>query len=547
MSSRESTVLGVALDIRIIPLTALRESSTNPRKHFDEKKLGELAASIRDRGVLEPILVRPVDGAFEVVAGARRFRASKDAGKADIPAIVREYSDEEAFEVQIEENDQRDDLAPLDRAEAYAALAARGKSAAEIAAIVKRRTPEVASTLALATLPKRVKDAVASGLLPVPHAALIARIPDATLQEQALGRILRDFGDEKPVVAAMPLKLARQVVEEEFMAPLSAAAFDPEDASLSALGACSTCPHLASNNRDLFGDVKRKAVCTNPKDFRVKTENHLRRMKENGHSVLLSKKEVRRAFPVEGNPHHLAKEFVDLERICADDPRRRTYETLLSRAAKLKTVYVMVDHQVRRLYPSAALVDALVTSGHAFAKPKRRLRGDGTKGTERDSTGKADRIVRDAVARELAKCLASARVSAHDWVDLFLRTVALAEGWKLGVVIRRHGFKGTAEEFAEQREAVLVNLLTGMTDGQKRALTLDLLISDWDTKQADEDRQHLYRDVLKLAGVDPVAIGKRALDEAKLARAGAQRVESAVPAGSAKPSRSTAPPAKAVG
>jgi len=108
------------------PLSSIQESQTNPRRQFDEAKLAELTDNIRLHRVLQPLLVRPLpdgaEGSYELVAGARRFRASKLAGKSSIPATVRELTDTQCLELQLIENLQRADVHELDQARAYAAL-----------------------------------------------------------------------------------------------------------------------------------------------------------------------------------------------------------------------------------------------------------------------------------------------------------------------------------------------------------------------------------------------------------------------------------------
>jgi len=534
-----------AVSSTLVPLSSLTESPTNPRKHFDQKKLDELAASIKERGVLEPILIRRngKEGSHEIVAGARRFRASKLAGKTDIPAILCEFSDDEVLEIQLEENDQRDDLTPLDRAEAYAVLAARGKSVKDIARVVKRKTSEVAATLALVKLPKPVKDALASGLIDLRYANLIARIPDTKLQEIALIRIVPMYGGGVGLRAPVPFALAKQIVEEEFMAPLSAAPFDTEDATLSPLGACATCPHLASNNRDLFGDVKMKAICTNPMDFRLKTENYLKRLRENGHTVLLAKDEVRRAFPQEGNPHYLAKGYIDLEDVCPADPKARTYEALLSRPAKLKTVYALVENRVRKLYPSAALAEALTASGHAFAKPQTKNAsgnsGGNGNGKEAESMANDERVIADAVSLELARKLRDVKLGLGEWTDLVLRIVIADAPWNFEKVFRRHGFDGTSQDLAKHEERIVGERLAAMSAAEKRALLVDLLVGAWGTS-IEKRHQAIYREVLKLAGVNPVTVGRRALASAK---GGKTAPEPATTHPKARSAQSATPPA----
>ena len=120
VASGTKAVPPVVSSIQDIPLAKIRESKTNPRRVFDDTKLAELAENIRQHGVLQPILVRPLPegeaGMYELVAGARRFRASKIAKRESIPATVRELTDAQALELQVIENVQRVDVHPLDEA-----------------------------------------------------------------------------------------------------------------------------------------------------------------------------------------------------------------------------------------------------------------------------------------------------------------------------------------------------------------------------------------------------------------------------------------------
>jgi ParB/RepB/Spo0J family partition protein len=519
MSSASSVQSSSSTSFQLIPLGKLGESPTNPRKHFDAGKLEELSRSIKEVGVLEPLIVRVHKNgdstAFQVVCGARRFRASKLAGLPEVPATVREFTDDQVRLIQLAENGAREDLTPLDEAEAYAALAADGLDASAIAKTLGKKTREVARRLPLAKLAKRVKEAIASGLLPVGHAEFLARIPDAKLQEEALERFLYDaneYGEGKPLYAAVPLAIAKRIVEEEFMTALSVAIFDPEDALLSPLGACSKCPHLAGNNRDLFGDVKAKAVCTNPKDFRLKVENHLAKLRDSGYTVLISKNEVKRAFPF-GGSDEVGKEFVDLERMCIDDPKRRTFEELLGRGEKLKTVFALRDNRVRKLYLAKDIRAALVASGHSFAKEKKAQQPGNGKDAAR-SAAKLEEIGNAAVSRELAAKLRSVKLTPGGWIELLLQIVVLVQDWRVESVISRHGFEGTLEEFKKNRERIVPDRIAAMTDAEKRAFLVDLLIGDW-IHTSNEPEQEFYRHVLKLAGVNFVKVANAAVDAAK--------------------------------
>jgi len=502
----------------MIAVALIDESPINPRKHFDKTQLEELAASVAEYGILEPLLVREKEnGRYEVVAGARRIRAAKMVKLAEVPVMIREFTDAEVFRVQLAENLDRADLTPLEEAEAFGKLRDEGNSVQEVARIVKRRTPEVAARLGLLTLPKKVKDALASGLLPVGHAELIGRIPDKKLQEDALAEILRDWSEHdesKKVVAPLPLAAAKRLVEEQFMTSLDNAAFDPEDIDLSPLGACSTCPHRSGNATLLFGDVKRKNLCTNPADFRLKTEKHLQRLKEAGYAVLLRKEDVKRAFPYADNPYHLSPDYIDLERTCPFDPKNRTYQSLLGRNGKLKTVFALVDGQVRLLYPAKEIRSALVEAGHAFAKEKQKHAAQATNARPSKSERAIARAVTDALEREVARRLGAAKLSQSVWSELFAWGLVLAEGWRVEEVLRRHGFDGTKEEFAENRDKVVRELMDGMSTGERLAFALDFIVGDFHAATANDAQRAYHKDLAAMLGIDAVKLAKQVADDA---------------------------------
>ncbi|RIY02781.1 ParB/RepB/Spo0J family partition protein [Aureimonas flava] len=152
---------------RVAP-AELRPNPKNPRRHFDEAELAELTASVRQHGVVQPILVRRVEGAagFEIVAGERRWRAAKAAGSKDVPIVLREISDRQSLEIAIIENVQRADLDPIEEAMGYEMLIAEhGYTQADLADVVGKSRSHVANTLRLLKLPDSVKDMVQRGEL----------------------------------------------------------------------------------------------------------------------------------------------------------------------------------------------------------------------------------------------------------------------------------------------------------------------------------------------------------------------------------------------
>jgi len=162
---------------REIPIELVHRNPDQPRRHFSEAEIGELEASIRDKGVLQPILVRPspkTSGEYEIVAGERRWRAAQQAGLSAIPALIRLLDDDKAFEIAVVENVQREDLNAMEEAQAYASLMRRMAYTQDKAATaVGKSRSHVANTLRLLQLPESVQDHVLFGRLTAGHARAI--------------------------------------------------------------------------------------------------------------------------------------------------------------------------------------------------------------------------------------------------------------------------------------------------------------------------------------------------------------------------------------
>ena len=171
-----------------LPLREIEPNREQPRKTFVEKALNELADSIRKNGVQQPLLVRPMqDGSYQLVAGERRWRASRIAGLHEVPVIIREMSDEQAMEIALIENLQREDLNPIEEAEGLSLLMERYHLTQEQAAErVGMSRPAVANSIRLLNLPEEVRDLTRSGKLSAGHArALLAMGNDADMKAAA--------------------------------------------------------------------------------------------------------------------------------------------------------------------------------------------------------------------------------------------------------------------------------------------------------------------------------------------------------------------------
>lgn len=189
----EATVVERARMQRRLPIEFIKRNPRNPRRFFDEAELQELAASIKEKGVIQPILVRPVPGevnVYELIAGERRWRAAQIAGLPEIPALVNEFSDKEALEIAIIENVQRADLNPLEEAMGYEQLIAEfAYSQNELSQVIGKSRSHLANTLRLLKLPPAIQDHVRSGRLSAGHARALVTSENP---EAIADRILAD-------------------------------------------------------------------------------------------------------------------------------------------------------------------------------------------------------------------------------------------------------------------------------------------------------------------------------------------------------------------
>lgn len=254
-------------------IAKLRRSPDN-RKRFNEQALQELAASIKSMGVAQPILIRPVTPTaeepeeFEIVAGERRFRASKIAGMTTIPAMCRNLSNLDAAKIRILENLQREDPHPIEEAEGYQQLMLQhGYSADQLAEEIKKSRAYIYARLKLCALTTEVRERFLEDKIPASTALLIARIPVPALQVKALGEIMHPYGGQSE---AMSYRRAVEHIQGRYMLDLGTAVFKLEDAKLlSSAGACTKCPKRTGNQAELYPGVSAD-VCTDPDCFSEK-------------------------------------------------------------------------------------------------------------------------------------------------------------------------------------------------------------------------------------------------------------------------------------
>lgn len=274
------------IDFLHVALELIEPSPTNPRKHFDEVKLAELAKSVGKHGVLQPILVRPWPAeypsqretrpTYELIAGERRYRAALLAQRETIPVTVRELDDREVLEIQVIENLQREGLTELEEAEGYALMMRDYRyTADELADKIGKSRAYIYGRLKLTALCEAGRKEMRAGRLVASVALLVARIPGAALQERAINEVLNGYTGE------MSARTAAKHIQSKYCLDLKTAPFPAsftqivlrENTIIGKAGdvfnhlSCTDCPSRSGNAPETSADIESADVCTDPECF----------------------------------------------------------------------------------------------------------------------------------------------------------------------------------------------------------------------------------------------------------------------------------------
>ncbi len=320
-------------EIPQIELERIRPSARNPRKTIDPDKLANLAASINVAGVTTPIEVfELVNGNFEIIEGERRWRAAKLAGLDRIPTIVKKATEESAFHLRLIAFTQREDIHPLEEADAYAVMldgdpkAGIKSSTVNQIAVETGKTPgQIYARLKLRSLSAHVRKAY-----------LIGKVTTATAQK--LARLVPELQSEAlAAVAGMTDAQASDHLLTNYTLSLGAAPFDTTDSTFAG-GACEPCQKRTGNQPLLFPDVKRKDTCTDPVCFKAKTtESYDRKLAA---ATKAGAKELPASTTAKlyanGDQIQPGAKFVDLDALHPSDPKVRTWRELIGEAAMPK-------------------------------------------------------------------------------------------------------------------------------------------------------------------------------------------------------------------
>ena len=327
-------VTGSTVICREVLKRQLHASPTNPRKEFPEPTIAEMAASVAQLGVIQPLIVRRwpekdriEEEAFEIVCGERRFRgASRVESLERIPVIVRVLSDTEVMEIQIIENLQREDVSAYDEAVGYAALLELRSPEGEVLYSVERISEKIGKTvsyvrnrLKMQRTPKVLLDALRKKEVGTRICEMVGRIPHAEDRDRCAAEILEHQHEDR----AMTIEEAQEHIHEEYMVPLVSAPFDRKAPDLlKRAGSCEDCefrtgkdPHLSEDLAsglvgDLGGGKKGgidPQICQNPKCYRDKCEAHLTKVREMSPELVLNDAEAKSVFDDYGYVKHSSK------------------------------------------------------------------------------------------------------------------------------------------------------------------------------------------------------------------------------------------------
>lgn len=464
----------VAPIVHVVPIDSI-DVISNPRKRIGD--LTQLTESIRAHGVQTPARVRPsstVDR-YELVYGQRRYLAAKAAGLKHLPAVVAEMSDEEVLEAQLIENGQREDVHPMEEAEAFQALATKfGRSIDEVSAAVAKPRSYVLFRLKLCDLSPKAREAFYANKFTAQVAYLLARIPNAELQDHALEVVLKGRYDGGPLTA----REVQELLQRKFMLLLQNAPFDRKDSALvPEAGACGPCAKRTGNQEELFGDVQSKDVCTDPTCFERKTEASWTRRAEEaleaGKEVLdeAASKEV---FPY-GNQLAHNSPWVDLSERCQADPKTRTWRQLLRRANLPATVAKDTFNRAHELVDRKAAIAALKALGYDFVATAQRsapARVDDDERKRRERVAEKAAVARAAIAGVVAKA------GERKPDDAFWRLIVsglLRGSWHdtIADLVRRRGLA----EKGKRAEDVLEAHVATVTGRELMGVAIELIVS----------------------------------------------------------------------
>ncbi len=439
-----TTTVQTQSEYRDLPLDWLVVSPTNPRKTLDEDAMQELAASIRENGVLQPLLVRPrAERSFEIVFGERRYRGAAMAERETVPVCIREMTDAQVLEAQLVENLQRQDVHPLHEAQGFAALLGLEEpkySVELIAAKCGKSAGYVASRLRLTELAPVAVEAFTKDEIGLGHALLLAKL-QAGQQEEAFAACWQESytGGSKAKRILLPVRHLREWIEHNILLELASAPFSKEDGTLvPEAGSCHECPKRTGHNTLLFeGIAAQHDSCSDPACYAAKVDAHVKQ------TVAAKPKlvQITTAYgkPAEGSPVVPRNQYVEIRQ---EKPKNKYQQDAPEyKTCKFVTEAIVADGSEKgELRKVCANPDCPV---HHPKKQQRRVQSDAAGKAAQEKQRREEAIANTTGIRVLA-AIADAvpvRLMKRDLLFVVERLAGLVDERRLELVVRQRGIK----------------------------------------------------------------------------------------------------------
>jgi ParB family chromosome partitioning protein len=499
-------------EYRDLPLDWLVVSPTNPRKTFDEDAMQELAASIRENGVLQPLLVRPrAERSFEIVFGERRYRGAAMAEKETVPVCIREMTDAQVLEAQLVENLQRQDVHPLHEAQGFAALLRLEEpkySIELIAAKCGKSAGYVASRLRLTELASAAVEAFTKDEIGLGHALLLAKL-QARQQEEALAACWQESytGGSKPKRILLPVRHLREWIEHNILLELAAAPFSKGDATLvPEAGSCIECPKRTGHNTLLFeGIAAQHDSCSDPACYAAKLDAHVKQTVAANPKLV----QITTAYgkPAEGSPVVPRNQYVEIRQ---ERPKNKyQQEAPEYKTCKYTTEAIVADGSEKgELRKVCANPDCPVH----HPKKQRRTNADADAATKaaQEKQRREEAIANTTGIRVLAAIAEAVpvRLMKPDLLFVAERLAGLVDEQRLEIVARQHAIKRVkdSDSIAKLFVAYLRRTEESVLGSVLVELTILLTAARQQTTQVLNDAATLYK-------VDMDAIAARVKQE----------------------------------
>jgi ParB family chromosome partitioning protein len=499
----------VQSEYRNLPLDSLTESANNPRKSFDTVALNELAASIKTQGILAPLVVRPVGQHFEIVAGARRYRAAQLAGLETAPVRIVELTDAQALETGIVENLQRRDVHPMEEASGYARLLALGEpkySVEQIAAKVGKAPAFILARLKLVELVPAVVEAFTQDEIGLGHALLLAKLQPEQ-QEEALAACYQEqyTSGSKSKRILLPVRNLQQWIEHNILLELAAAPFSKKDATLvPEAGACIDCPKRTGHNVLLFeGIATQHDSCSDPKCYAAKVDAHVRQ------TITAKPKlvQISTAYgPTKDSSAVPRNKYVEIRNEKPTNPKQRdwpeyktckfTAEAIVtegSEKGELRRICSNPDCPIHHARKQRTTADAVIK-----AEQEKRRREEAIAQT----TGlRVLKAIGDAVPVRLMK---------RDLLFVVERLAAVLDERRLAIVLRQHNL-GKPASAADAPAKLLASFLRKSDEGTLGRLLVEVAILQ--TAHSPNDSGKVLREAADYYKVDVAAITTKVKQE----------------------------------